>query len=242
MIVIPAIDLRGGRCVRLVQGRFEEEIIFSDDPVAMARHWVAEGARRLHVVDLDGACAGHLVHGPLIAQMACDAGVPVQMGGGIRTIQAVQALLGLGVRWAILGTGAALDEDLVARACERFPGQILVGVDARDGRVAIKGWKEILPETAESFARRMGRLGVAALIHTDISRDGTRAGPSLEAIRGVARVAGVPVIASGGIGSLDDLRALQHLEPEGIMGAIVGRALYTGEMKLAEALALVGTA
>ena len=239
MIVIPAIDLRGGRCVRLVEGRAETATVFSDDPVATARRWAAEGAARLHVVDLDGAFAGAPRHAAAIAAIVQAAGVPVEVGGGLRDLATIEAALGTGARWAILGTGAALDPGLVASACRRWPGRILVGVDAAEGRVAVRGWTEVLDLSALDLARQARMAGAAAVVYTDVRRDGTGAGPNVEATAALAAGGGLPVIAAGGIGAVDDLCRLAALP--GVIGAVVGRALYTGAVRLPAALAALGS-
>ena len=236
-MVIPAIDLQGGRCVRLVEGRADTATVFGDDPVAWARRFTEEGAARLHVVDLDGAFAGGPRHAAVIAAMAQAVPVPLEVGGGLRDLPTVGAALATGARWAILGTGAALDPAFLEAACGRWPGRILVGVDAADGRVAVDGWTRVLPLAALDLARRAAAAGAAAVICTDIRRDGTGRGPNLEATAAVAAGAGLPVIASGGIAGAEDLVRLAAIP--GVVGAIVGRALYTGAVDLRAALAAV---
>jgi phosphoribosylformimino-5-aminoimidazole carboxamide ribotide isomerase len=238
LTVIPAVDLRQGRCVRLTQGRADAETVFSDDPVAMARRWVAEGAGRLHVVDLDGAFAGSPVQLPLVRQIVQTVPVPVQVGGGLRDLQAVGAVLGAGARWAVLGTRAALDPAFLEAACGGFPDRIIVAVDAVDGRVAVEGWTRILDLEAAALARDAAAAGAAAVLYTDVARDGTGSGPNLWSTARVARAAGIPVLASGGVGSLEDLRQLAGVP--GVAGAVVGRALYTGALDLRQALVEVG--
>jgi phosphoribosylformimino-5-aminoimidazole carboxamide ribotide isomerase len=234
-MLIPAIDLQGGRCVRLVEGRPDTATVFGDDPLAWARRWADEGAERLHVVDLDGAFAGGPRHAPLIAAMVAGVPVPVEVGGGLRDVDTVAGALATGARWAILGTAAALDPALLAAACARWPGRILVGVDAVDGQVAIEGWTRTLPLTALELARRADAAGAGAVIYTDVRRDGTGRGPNLEATAALASGAGLPVIASGGIAGVEDLRRLAAIP--GVTGAIVGRALYTGAVDLRAATA-----
>lgn len=236
-MVIPAIDLKGGRCVRLREGRAETATVFGDDPVVWARRWAAEGAPRLHVVDLDGAFAGAPRHASMIAAMVRAASVPVEVGGGLRDLETVGATLAAGARWAILGTGAALEPAFLETACTRWPGRILVGVDAVDGRVAVDGWTRILPLTPLEWARRVAAAGAAGVIYTDVRRDGTGRGPNLEATAALAASAGLPVIASGGIAGIEDLVRLAGIP--GVVGAIVGRALYTGAVDLRAALAAV---
>ena len=238
-MLIPAIDLQGGRCVRLVEGRPETATVFGDDPLAWARRWADEGAERLHVVDLDGAFAGGPRHAALIAAMVAGVPVPVEVGGGLRDLDTMAGALATGARWAILGTAAALDPALLAAACARWPERILVGVDAIDGQVAIEGWTRTLPLTALDLARRAAAAGAEAVIYTDVRRDGTGRGPNLDATAALASGAGLPVIASGGIAGVEDLRRLAAIP--GVTGAIVGRALYTGAVDLrAAAAALAG--
>ena len=237
MMVIPAVDLRGGKCVRLFQGRAEAETVFSEDPVAMARHWAELGALRLHVVDLDGAFAGAPRQTGLISEIAQALNVPVQAGGGLRDLPALERLFDAGVRWAVLGTRAALDLVFLKDSCSRFPDQIIVAVDAADGKVAVEGWKRLLDVAATDLARQAAETGAAAILYTDISKDGTQQGPNVAETRAVAEAAGIPVLASGGVGSLDDLRRLAGIP--GVTGVIVGRALYTGAVSLKDALEAV---
>lgn len=238
MLVIPAVDLRGGKCIRLREGRPDAETVFSDDPVSMARRWAELGAPRLHVVDLDGAFTGTPKHTELIREIARSAGVPLQVGGGLRSLAAVEEVLEAGAGWVVLGTRAALDAEFLAGVCRRFPGRIIVAVDASAGRVAVDGWTRVLDLRAEAFAARAAQAGAAAILHTDIARDGTESGPNLESTGAVAGAAGVPVLASGGVGSLEDLKRLAGIL--GVVGAIVGRALYTGAVDLKQAIAEVG--
>jgi phosphoribosylformimino-5-aminoimidazole carboxamide ribotide isomerase len=238
VIVIPAIDLQAGRCVRLVEGRAESATVFGDDPVAMARRWAERGAQRLHVVDLDGAFGGAPRHAALIqAMVAAVPGVPVEVGGGLRDLATLEAALGTGARWAVLGTAAALEPTVLEAACRRWPGRILVGVDAVDGRVAVRGWTDLLSLTARELAGRAAAAGAAGVIHTDVRRDGTGRGPNLEATAALAAGASVPVIASGGIAGVDDLVRLAAIP--NVAGAIVGSALYTGAVDLGAAIAAV---
>jgi phosphoribosylformimino-5-aminoimidazole carboxamide ribotide isomerase len=238
MLVIPAVDLRGGTCVRLRQGRPEAETVFSDDPVAVARRWARLGAPRLHVVDLDGAFAGAPKQTGVIREIVQSAGVPVQVGGGLRSVEAVEQLLAAGAGWVVLGTRAALDPEFLAEACARFPKRIIVAVDASEGRVRVDGWTRALDLSADAFALEAARSGAAAILYTDVTRDGTETGPNLESTRAVACAAGVPVLASGGVGSLEDLKHLAEIP--GVTGAVVGRALYTGAVDLRQAIKEVG--
>lgn len=236
--LIPAIDLLGGVCVRLAQGRYDEATVYAQDPGAQAARFAAHGVPRLHVVDLDGARDGRPGNEAALRAIVAAAGrVPVQLGGGLRDLAAVERAFGLGVERAVLGTVALRDPALVRQAASRFPGRVAVGIDAKDGRVAVEGWTEASEARAVELARRFEDAGVAALIHTDIARDGMLEGPNLEASLELADAVSIPVIVSGGIRSGDDvLRAAAH-ERRGIAGAIVGRALYTGALDLAAALA-----
>lgn len=235
--IVPAVDLKGGRCVRLRQGRADAETVFSDDPVAVARRWQDSRARRLHVVDLDGAFAGRPSQTELIRAMIAAVRIPVQVGGGLREIGHVEAVLEAGARWAIVGTRAALDPAFLGEVCERFGEQVIVGIDASDGRVAVDGWTRVLDLDAIALARDAAAAGAAGIIYTDIARDGTQNGPNLWSTEAVAKAAGIDVFASGGVGSLDDIRQLATV-PE-LAGVIVGRALYSGAVDLGAALAAV---
>lgn len=233
MLLIPAIDLKDGRCVRLRQGRMDDETIFSDDPVEMAGRWVDAGARRLHLVDLNGAFAGEPVNGAAIRGIAAAyPELPIQFGGGIRDEATIDAYLKAGVRYCIIGTQAVREPEFVARACRAFPGHIMVGLDAKDGQVAINGWAEITEHRVEDLARRFENDGVTAVVYTDIGRDGMLSGPNVEATRALAEAVRIPIVASGGITDIDDIRAL--CEAGGIEAAITGRAIYEGTLDFAE--------
>jgi phosphoribosylformimino-5-aminoimidazole carboxamide ribotide isomerase len=240
--VFPAIDLRGGRCVRLTQGAFDQETVYGDDPVAMARRWEAAGARWLHVVDLDGARAGAPVQAAIVAAICAAVRIPVQVGGGLRNEAAVAAALDGGAARVVVGTAAVADPALCAALCRTHPGRVVVGLDARDGVVRVAGWTEGGGVTATELAELVGARGAAAIVYTDIARDGMQVGPDLEGTRAVARAAGVPVIASGGVGTVDHVRAVAALAAEGVAGVIVGRALYTGAVRLEDALVAAGDA
>lgn len=236
MLLIPAIDLKDGKCVRLRQGRMEDETVFSDDPVEMAARWVEAGARRLHLVDLNGAFAGEPVNGNAVrAITAAYPDLPVQVGGGIRNERTIAAYLDAGVSWCIIGTQAVKEPDFVARACRAFPGTIIVGLDAKDGQVAISGWAEVTGHRVEDLAGRFETDGVAAIVYTDIGRDGMLSGPNVAATQRLAEAIATPVIASGGITSPDDVRALAAVAGSGIIGAITGRAIYEGTLDFAAA-------
>lgn len=237
--VIPAIDLLAGCCVRLAQGDYHRVSVYGEDPGATAAGFCAAGARRIHVVDLDGARSGRAANGDALAAILRAAGaarVPVQLGGGLRSLAAIEEVLAEGVERAILGTAALRDPALVREAARRFPGRIAVGLDARDGRVAVSGWLETSETTALEAARLFADAGVAALIYTDIARDGMGTGPDLDGAAALAAAVPIPVIASGGVGSLDDVRAAVARVSDGVSGIIVGRALYTGAIDLAAAL------
>ncbi|HEY9762705.1 MAG TPA: 1-(5-phosphoribosyl)-5-[(5-phosphoribosylamino)methylideneamino]imidazole-4-carboxamide isomerase [Trichocoleus sp.] len=240
MEVIPAIDLLEGRCVRLYQGDYDQSQVFNEDPVAVAQQWVEQGATRLHLVDLDGAKVGKPENEKAIAAIVNAVSVPVEVGGGLRDRQRVADLFDMGVQYAILGTAAVENPDLVGELSQEFPGQVIVGIDARDGKVATRGWLETSEVEAVELAQRMGQQGAAAIIYTDIKRDGTLKGPNLEALREVAKAVEIPVIASGGVSAVTDLLSLLALEPLGVTGVIVGKALYTGDVVLKEALRAVG--
>ena len=239
--VIPAIDLRGGRCVRLLRGDFAAETHSGDDPVAMARRWQDEGATRLHVVDLDGAARGERTQGSVIAAICRALSIPVQVGGGLRTIESIRAVLDAGAERAILGTAAVRDPAVLDAACQLFPGRIVAGIDQRGGRVATEGWlDEEARQDAVAVARRAAAAGCVAIVYTDIERDGTREGAALEATVALAAEQVVPVIVSGGVAGPDDVRRARAEFDRGanLAGVIAGRALYEGDLVLAEAVRL----
>lgn len=236
MIVIPAIDLRNGCCVRLQQGNLSRETVYSDDPGAMAEQWVRQGAKRLHVVDLDGAVSGAPVNRDGVRGILEAVRVPVQLGGGIRDMAALEAYIKLGVDGIILGTSAIKDPGFLETACREFPGRIILGIDARGERVAVEGWTEETPLTPEEIARRSEKVGVSTIIYTDIRRDGMGTGPNVERTRALARSVAIPVIASGGISGIRDVAEVARLEPDGVIGMITGRALYQGTLSLPEAI------
>jgi phosphoribosylformimino-5-aminoimidazole carboxamide ribotide isomerase len=239
LTLYPAIDLKDGACVRLRRGAMDEATVYSDDPAAQARVWQDSGCRWLHVVDLNGAFAGRAVNEGAVAAILAAARVPVQLGGGIRDMAGVERWLAAGVRRVILGSAAVRDPALVREACRRFPGQVAVGIDARDGFVATDGWAETSTLAAADLAARFADAGVAAVIYTDIGRDGMLSGLNLEQTAALAAEITIPVIASGGVGSLDDLRALKALNAPNIEGVIVGRALYDGRVAVDEALVVL---
>lgn len=238
MLIIPAIDLKDGKCVRLRQGRMDDSTVFGDDPVAMAARWVREGARRLHLVDLNGAFAGEPVNGDAVRAITrAFPGLPVQIGGGIRSREIAASYLDAGVRWVIIGTLALKEPEFVATLCREFPGRVIVGIDARNGMVATDGWAEVSHVAAIDLAPRFAAAGVAAIVYTDIDRDGMMRGVNIEATRRLAEAGGIPVIASGGVTTIDDIRLLASTAHSGIIGAITGRALYEGTLDLASAQA-----
>jgi phosphoribosylformimino-5-aminoimidazole carboxamide ribotide isomerase len=234
--IIPAVDIKGGRCVRLTQGKEDQETVYSDDPKAMAEHWDEQGAQLIHVVDLDGAFQGLPKNANLIKDIIYSSTVDIQVGGGIRSIEAIAAYVNAGVYRVILGTIAHENPDFVKEACQQFPGKIVIGIDAQDGKVAVKGWTEVSEQTAADLAKVMEPLGVAGFIFTDISRDGMLQGPNLDSIRQFAQATSVPVIASGGISGIQDVVSLLSLKSEGVEGMITGKALYDKRLDFKEAL------
>ena len=237
-LVIPAIDIQQGKAVRLRQGRADAATVFSDSPLDVARRFVGSGASLLHVVDLDGAFLGKPANADIICRIASSTDARVQVGGGIRNFETASRYFGAGVARVVLGTSIVRDPEEVTRITRAYPGKVAAGIDARDGRVAIRGWVEVTGVLAADLARQIGKGGVSHFIYTDIARDGMMVGPNFDAIREFAKGVSAPVIASGGVTTLDDLRRLQAMESEGIAGAIIGRALYDGSVDLAEALKL----
>lgn len=235
MLILPAIDLRGGQCVRLQQGDYAHETVFGNDPVAMAQRWVSQGATYLHLVDLDGAKAGHPVNGESVRRIVEAAGVPCQLGGGLRTEADLEQALGYGVDRIVVGTQALKDPAWFESVCRRFPGKVVLGIDAKQGQVATDGWLQVSRCSAFDLARQYESWPLAALVYTDISRDGMLAGPNFEAIAELAGKVRLPIIASGGVSTLADIRRLASLD---LAGCIVGRALYEGRLDLAAAIAL----
>lgn len=243
MEVIPAIDLLGGQCVRLVQGDYDRSQVFGQDPLAMASVWVERGATRLHLVDLDGAKTGEPTNHDVIGQIASRFDLPIQVGGGVRSLATAEALVSRGVDRVIVGTIAVEQPDVVRTMCQRFPGRIVVGIDAREGKVATRGWLETTEIAAADLVQQACDWGATAIVYTDILRDGMMSGPNVEQLRAIARVSTVPIIASGGISSISNLLSLLPLSETGSAGvqaAIVGKALYTGDIELPEAIQAVG--
>ncbi len=237
MLLIPAIDLKNGQCVRLRQGRMDDVTVFSDDPVTVAKRWADEGAARLHVVDLDGAIKGQPVNLKVVEQIAEAISIPVQIGGGIRDEETVQRYLNAGVAYVIIGTKAVNAPHFLRDLCIEYPRHIIVGLDAKDGRVALNGWAKLTHHDVVEMAQHCERDGVEAIIYTDIGRDGMMQGFNAESTQKLAKAVNTPVIASGGVSSLDDIRRLKELESDGVSGAIIGRALYEGGLTLKECLA-----
>ena len=236
MLVIPAIDLKDGQCVRLKQGRMDDATSYGDDPVAMAARWVEAGARRLHLVDLNGAFEGKPVNGEAVTAIArAYPNLPIQIGGGIRSAETIEHYLSAGVSYVIIGTKAVKEPEFVGEMCRAFPGHIIVGLDAKDGYVATDGWAEVSTVKATELAKRFANDGVSSIVYTDIARDGMMQGVNVEATAALAREGGLPVIASGGVTNLDDIRALGDVADSGILGAITGRAIYEGSLDVAEA-------
>ncbi|HLD10252.1 MAG TPA: 1-(5-phosphoribosyl)-5-[(5-phosphoribosylamino)methylideneamino]imidazole-4-carboxamide isomerase [Methylophilaceae bacterium] len=240
MLIIPAIDLKDGHCVRLKQGLMEDATVFSEDPGAMARHWVDKGGRRLHLVDLNGAFAGKPVNAAAIKSIVSAVGgeIPIQLGGGIRDLETIERYLDNGIDYVIIGTAAVKSPGFLHEACYAFPGQVMVGLDAKDGKVAVDGWSKLTGHDVIDLAKKFEDYGVEAVVYTDIGRDGMLTGVNIEATVALAQVLKIPVIASGGITSLDDVIKLCAVEAEGIMGAITGRAIYEGTLDFAAAQAL----
>jgi phosphoribosylformimino-5-aminoimidazole carboxamide ribotide isomerase len=239
LIVIPAVDLKEGRCVRLSQGRMDQESVYSEHPVEMAKHWESKGAERLHVVDLNGAVMGKPIHRSLIKEITQSLRIPIEVGGGIRNIATIEDYLSSGVRWVILGTAGFQNRSLVEEACRQFPERIILGIDARGGRVAIQGWNEVVSLDAVDLAKQFEGKGLSAIIFTDIERDGMSTGLNFESTRRLSTSISIPMIASGGVSRIGDIEHLLELESEGVIGVIVGRALYTGSLDLEEAIRLV---
>jgi len=237
MQVIPAIDLSEGQVVRLARGDMKQKTVYSDDPVAIARRWAEEGAQILHVVDLDGALSGKLANLDAVAKIVEAIDIPVELGGGLRTVADVQDVLALGVHWAIMGTTVLRNRSELEAAIAQFGDRIIVSIDARDGKVAVEGWTEGSDIDAIQLAQQMEQLGVQRLICTDIATDGMLTGPNLTAMSEFCAAVDIPIVASGGVSSIEDVKALRELEPQGLLGCIVGRALYTGDIALSEAIA-----
>jgi len=239
MIVIPAIDLKEGKCVRLLQGKMKEVTVFSENPAEVAKRWEEMGAEFLHLVDLDGAVQGKPINREMINKIINSVKIPIQLGGGIRSLKTVDGYLRMGIERIILGTIAYRKPDLVKDICHKYPGKIAVGIDARDGMVAIEGWKELTRERASELAKKFEGYGVGAIIFTDIKRDGMMTGPNIESVKQLAKSVNIPIIASGGVSKIDDIRNLLEIESYGVKGVITGRAIYDGSINLRDAISLV---
>jgi phosphoribosylformimino-5-aminoimidazole carboxamide ribotide isomerase len=236
MLIIPAIDLKDGQCVRLRQGRMEDSTVFSDSPIAMAEQWVNAGARRLHLVDLNGAFEGKPVNGDVVMAITkAYPNLPVQIGGGIRDLATIEAYIKAGVSYVIIGTKAVKEPEFVAKACKAFPGRVIVGLDAQNGFVATDGWADVSQVKATDLAKRFEQDGVVSIVYTDIARDGMMQGVNIEATVEMARAGSIPIIASGGVTNLEDIKKLQAVAAEGINGVITGRAIYEGTLDVSEA-------
>ncbi len=238
MIIIPAVDIKNGKCVRLIQGRMDAETVFGDDPVSMAKKWDAFGVDIIHVIDLDGAFQKQPQNAAVIGEIVQAVRARIQVGGGIRTIQTIETYMDLGVDRIIIGTEAIRNPQLVKDACQLYPGQIVVGIDARNGLVAIEGWTQTTQTKAVDLAKQFEDQGVAAINFTDIHRDGMQTGPNIEETHKMAQAISIPVVASGGVATIEDIHNLMPLEASGVVGVITGKALYTGSLDLAEALAV----
>jgi len=238
VVIIPAIDIKDGQCVRLYQGDMDRQTVYYESPVDAARQWVEQGAELLHVVDLNGAVEGHPVHKQEVAAICTGLGVPVELGGGLRSLESVEEAMEAGVERVVIGTAAYESQDFLRSLCQWFPGKIVVGIDAKGGRVAISGWQKETSMNAVDLARRCERDGASRIIYTDISRDGTALGLNFGETSRLARALKIPVIASGGVASLEDIRRLQELEKDGVEGVIIGRALYSKAFSLREAIAV----
>jgi phosphoribosylformimino-5-aminoimidazole carboxamide ribotide isomerase len=240
VLIIPAIDLKDGRCVRLQQGKMESATVFSEDPVAMAKHWLAQGAKRLHIVDLNGAIAGRPKNEKVIREVIKSVGdkLPIELGGGIRDLDTIESYIDAGVTWVVIGTAAVKNPGFLSDACYAFPGHIIAGLDAKDGKVAVEGWSKLTGHDVVDLAKKFEEYGVEALIYTDIGRDGMMNGVNIEATLKLAQAIKTPIIASGGLNSVTDVEAIcAKLVPEGIIGTIAGRALYEGKLDLKAAQA-----
>lgn len=236
MIIIPAVDIKDGKCVRLLQGNMNDETVFYDSPVTAARKWEEMGAQLLHIVDINGAITGSLQNVKFIEEIISAINIPIQVGGGIRTIEAVESYLTLGVKRVIIGTSAVKDASFIKDVCKEYHDRIIIGIDAKDGMAAMQGWVETSERTAEDCIKEFEGTGVAGIVYTDISRDGMMKGPNIEGIKRIAKLVDIPVIASGGIAGIEDIKKIINLEQYGVCGMIIGKALYTGAISLKEAM------
>jgi phosphoribosylformimino-5-aminoimidazole carboxamide ribotide isomerase len=237
VIVIPAIDLHDGQCVRLLQGDFNRVTVYADDPVQMAQEWQKQGAERLHIVDLDGSLAGKPRNGDIIRTIAKTLSIPVELGGGIREMAVIDEYLAAGVEWVILGTAAIRNRQLLHDAAQKYPGRIILGLDAKEGMISVQGWTETTSLSVKDVVDGLSALDLAAVIYTDIARDGMQTGVNVEATRRLAQMTRIPVIASGGVSNIQDIRLVSEIESDGVIGVIAGKALYAGTLSLPEAIA-----
>lgn len=238
MLIIPAIDIKGGRCVRLFQGKMDKETVYSDDPVSVAKRWEDEGAEFLHLVDLDGAVSGAPKNKKIIGNIIRSVKIPVEVGGGIRNIDSIKEYISMGSQKVIIGTTALENPELVHESCKMFPDKIIVGIDAKNGQVAVRGWEDITGTSASALAKKFDGMGVVGIIYTDISRDGTLSGPNIDSIKSFAESINIPVIASGGVSNINDIKNIIKLKKHGVTGVIVGKAIYSGSVNLREAIEL----
>ena len=238
MLIIPAIDIKGGRCVRLFQGRMEQETVYSDDPVSVAKRWEDEGAEFLHIVDLDGAVSGVPKNKEIIESIIKSVKIPLEVGGGIRNIETIKEYFSIGAKKVIIGTVAWENPILISEVCKMFPERIIVGIDAKNGNVAVRGWEDVTETSASTLAKRFEGMGISGIIYTDISRDGTLSGPNIDSIKSFAKSISIPVIASGGVSDINDIKNIMKLKKHGVTGVIVGKALYSGAVNLKEAIKL----
>ena len=241
MLIIPAIDIKGGRCVRLFQGRMEQETVYSDDPVSVAKRWEDEGAEFLHIVDLDGAVSGVPKNKEIIESIIKSVKIPLEVGGGIRNIETIKEYFSIGAKKVVIGTVAWENPILISEVCKVFPERIIVGIDAKNGNVAVRGWEDVTETSASTLAKRFEGMGISGIIYTDISRDGTLSGPNIDSIKSFAKSISIPVIASGGVSDINDIKNIMKLKKHGVDGVIIGKALYSGSVNLREAIKLVGS-
>ena len=238
MLIIPAIDIKGGKCVRLFQGKMNQETVYSDDPVSVAKRWEDEGAEFLHLVDLDGAVSGVPKNKEIIGNIIKAVKIPVEVGGGIRNIDSIKEYIFMGAQKVIIGTTALENPELVHEACKMHSDKIMVGIDAKNGQVAVRGWKDVTGTSASALAKKFEGMGVSGIIYTDISRDGTLSGPNIDSIKSFAESIDTPVIASGGVSNINDIKNIMKLTKHGVTGVIVGKAIYSGTVNLREAIEL----
>jgi len=238
MLIIPAIDIKSGKCVRLFQGRMDKETVYSDDPVSVAKRWEDEGAEFLHIVDLDGAVSGVPKNKEIIGNIIKSVKIPLEVGGGVRNIETIKEYFSIGAKKVIIGTVAWENPILISEVCKMFPERIIVGIDAKNGNVAVRGWEDVTETSASTLAKRFEGMGISGIIYTDISRDGTLSGPNIDSIKSFAKSISIPVIASGGVSDINDIKNIMKLKKHGVTGVIVGKALYSGAVNLKEAIKL----